>query len=164
MEEFMGLTFEVFTEGDISKLENIMKRAFDEDARIHLGLESGGPPGYDNGDFLRKWYLHEDVTAYTVSKDGVPIGAMALWINENKEHYLGNIFLDPDYQGNGIGTIVWKYVEHKYPDAVKWETETAAFSRRNHVFYVNKCGFRIIRITDYADIMTSSYQMEKLYS
>ncbi len=163
MEEFMGLSIEAFTESDVAKLSGIMKRAFDEDTRIHLGLDSGGPPGYDNGDFLREWYLHEDVTAYTISSDGKLIGAMALWINENKEHYLGNIFLDPDYQGKGVGTIVWKYLEHKYHDAVKWETDTAAFSKRNHVFYVNKCGFHIVEITDYTDAMNAGYRMEKLY-
>ena len=29
-------------------------------SRIHLGVEKGGPDGYDNGDFLRKWGLHKD--------------------------------------------------------------------------------------------------------
>jgi len=37
-----------------------MKKAFDEDARIHLGVETGGSEGYDNGDFIRKWYCHDD--------------------------------------------------------------------------------------------------------
>ncbi|MDR1663672.1 MAG: GNAT family N-acetyltransferase [Clostridiales bacterium] len=122
MESFMGLTFERFVESDILKLSDIMKRAFDEDTRIHLGQNSGGPPGYDNGDFMREWYLHEGVSAFTISKDGTYIGAIALWINQNNENYLGNMFLDPDYQNKGLGTVVWKYVEQKYPDTEKWKT------------------------------------------
>jgi hypothetical protein len=45
------LVFETITEADIPELTQVMMRAFDDDARKHLGLERGGPPGYDNGDF-----------------------------------------------------------------------------------------------------------------
>ena len=134
METYEGLVFEKFTEDDIDKLTLIMKRAFDEDTRIHLGMESGGPPGYDNGDFMRKWYLHEGVTSFTISKDGTLIGAIALWINENKINYLGNVFVDTIFQDKGIGLKIWQFVEQKYPDTIKWQTDTPGFSTRNHVF------------------------------
>lgn len=42
-------------ESHIDTLTKIMERAFDEDTRIHIGEEKGGPDGYNNGDFLRKW-------------------------------------------------------------------------------------------------------------
>ena len=38
-------------ESHISELTKIMERAFDEDTRIHLGEEKGGPDGYDDGSF-----------------------------------------------------------------------------------------------------------------
>ena len=41
------LTFHPLKEEDIEPLTRIMKRAFDEDTRIHLGRKSGGPPGYE---------------------------------------------------------------------------------------------------------------------
>jgi hypothetical protein len=31
-----------------------MKRAFDKYTQIHLGEETDGPDGYNNGEFLRK--------------------------------------------------------------------------------------------------------------
>lgn len=75
MEQYAGLHFREFEAADVALFTGIMKRAFDEDSRIHLGKESGGPPGYDNGDFLRQWALHPDSTAYAIYKDGVPVGA-----------------------------------------------------------------------------------------
>ena len=82
------LSFEPFTKKDIDVFSPIMKRAFDEDARRHTENSSGGPDGYDNGDFLRRWYLHKDVTAFKIYQGSKPVGAIALWINENNVNYL----------------------------------------------------------------------------
>ena len=161
METYEGLVFEKFVDSDVERLCDIFKRAFIEDSKIHLGVETG-PPGYDDGGFLKEWYLHDGVTSFTISKDGILIGGIALWINENNINYLGNIFLDPAYQEKGIGSLIWEFVEQKYPDTIKWQTETPGFSTRNHVFYVNKCGFRIHKITDYKDKLGTSYQLEKI--
>ncbi|HNX60486.1 MAG TPA: GNAT family N-acetyltransferase, partial [Spirochaetota bacterium] len=102
------LIFEPFLETDIEVLTPIMKRAFDEDTRLHLGKEEGGPEGYDNGDFLRKWAQHKDSTAFKILLHDKPIGAVILWIRRNNENFLGNIFIDPDLENKGIGTAVWK--------------------------------------------------------
>ena len=48
----LQLSFLIMTESDIPSVTLVMKRAFDDDAKKHLGKESGGPPGYDNGDFF----------------------------------------------------------------------------------------------------------------
>ena len=47
----------------INELTKIMERAFDEDTRIHLGEEKGGPDGYEDGSFLRKWGLHKKASS-----------------------------------------------------------------------------------------------------
>ena len=162
MEFYEGLVFERFTSDDVELLRDIFKRAFIKDSQLHLGEENiSGPPGYEDGGFLKQWYLHDGVTAFKISKDGQLIGGIALWINENKINYLGNIFLDPAYQEKGIGTLIWKYVEYKYPDTIKWQTDTPGWSTRNHVFYVNKCGFKIVKIRDYKDRQEINYLMEK---
>jgi len=143
---FEGLEFHSFTEQDIDVLTPVMKAAFDEDSRRHTSNPSGGPPGYDNGDFFRKWYLNRESKAYKILSNGRPIGAFNVWINRNGVNFLGNIFIDPDFQDRGTGTVVWRFIEKTYPDTIKWCTETPAFSRRNHNFYINKCGFRVVRI------------------
>ena len=41
----MELTFTPMRPADIAPLTPIMKRAFDEDTRLHLGRPAGGPQG-----------------------------------------------------------------------------------------------------------------------
>lgn len=162
MKTYKNLVFEELTEKDIDILTPIMKRAFDEDTRIHLGRECGGPPGYDNGDFLRRWALRDDVTAYKISCDGRAIGSILLWINtETNANFLGNVYVDPEFQNRGIGKTIWGFVESEYPNTEVWRTETPIFSRRNHNFYVNKCGFHVIRIDNPMDLEQGSFILEK---
>lgn len=161
MKKFKDLEFRKFNMGDIELFTKIMKRAFDKDTQIHLHQAAGGPPGYDTGEFLRKWALHKASTAFTIYKDDIPIGATIVWINANNENFLGTIFLDPDYQEKGIGLSVWNFIEQEFPETKIWRTETPGFSKRNHHFYVNKCGFKIVKIEDPKDELMSSYKMEK---
>jgi hypothetical protein len=48
------LAIESMREEDIPSFTPVMQRAFDDDARKHLGKDRGGPPGYNNGDFFRQ--------------------------------------------------------------------------------------------------------------
>lgn len=149
-------------ETHINELTKIMERAFDEDTKIHLGVEKGGPDGYDDGRFLRTWGLHEDASSFCIFCNGALIGGVILWIHEDHNNFLGNIFIDPMYENQGIGTKVWNLVEALYPDTKTWNTETPIFSSRNHNFYVNKCGFHIIRIDDPKNRLEGQYKMQKV--
>jgi len=162
VKRYEELTFEILEEKDIGVLTLIMESAFNEDTRIHLNKPKGGPKGYDNGEFLRKFGLHKDSTAYKISLEDKPIGCIILWINEESNvNYLGNIFIDTNLQNKGIGQKVWSFIEEEYPDTVKWCTETPGFSRKNHNFYVNKCGFHVVKIEKPMDINECSYILEK---
>lgn len=161
MEVYGGLQFNIFNEVDVDVLTPIMKRAFDEDTQRHLNQPTGGPDGYDNGDFLRKYALNPASQAYKVSKDSKPIGAVIVWIKENNVNFLGNIFLDPEFQDKGLGLIIWEFIESKYSATVKWYTDTPGFSRRNHNFYVNKCGFKVVKIKNPRDKYNETYILEK---
>lgn len=155
------LEFEKMTKEDIAEMTPIMKRAFDEDTRRHLGREEGGPDGYDNGEFLRKWYIESGADAYKVIRDGKIIGGFNIFKNEKHEYFLGNMFVDMDQQDKGYGTYIWKYIENQYKDAVKWKTETPGFSKRNHNFYINKCGFKLVHIDQPKDLEEANYILEK---
>ena len=138
----MELAFEKAGEGDIPELTRVMTRAFDDDAQKHLGIEKGGPPGYDNGEFFRKWMLgHEESIGYKVLLDGQVIGGIIVWILEHGDNRLGTIFVDPTYQDQGIGSRAWQFIEATYPDARSWTLDTPSFATKNHFFYENKCGF-----------------------
>ena len=71
------------------------------------------------------------------------------------------MFIDPLCQDKGIGTRVWKSIEQKYPDTKVWRTETPGFSKRNHNFYINKCGFRVVKIENPKDKYKEMYILEK---
>lgn len=162
MEQHHGLSLHPFTEQDIPVLVPIMKAAFDRDTQEFLGKPAGGPPGYDDGSFLRRWGLHPDSTAFTVWLGERLIGGIVLWINSTTHiNQLGCVFLDPGLQDQGIGCALWSMVEQKYPQTRIWRTETPGFSRRNHHFYVNKCGFAIVKIDNPADVEERSFVLEK---
>jgi GNAT superfamily N-acetyltransferase len=139
----LGLSFETITEADIPELTRVMTRAFDDDARKHLGLERGGPEGYDNGDFFRKWLFGYSVTnGYKVLADGAVIGGMIVWILPDGDNILGTIFIDPDFQDRGVGSAAWKFVESTYPQTKSWRLTTPKEAVKNHYFYGTKCGFQ----------------------
>jgi hypothetical protein len=160
----MRIKFDKMTEKDIPNLIQIMKRAFDYDTKIHLGKEAGGPPGYDDGTFLRKWGLDKEATSYCIYLNNILIGGVILWINDNNENYLGSLFIDINYEDKGIGTKIWSEIESMYPNTRVWNTETPIFSHRNHNFYVNKCGFHVIKIKDPKDLEEGSFILKKVIS
>lgn len=156
------LSFSIIVEEDVESLTEIMTRAFDEDARIHLGEgRTDGPGGYNDGSFLRKWALNSSSEAYKISLNGELIGAYIIWINDDGNHYLGNIFIDSSIQNKGLGREIWGMIESRYPDTKKWIAETPGFSKRNHNFYINKCGFHLVEIVDPGDVDKERYVLHK---
>jgi GNAT superfamily N-acetyltransferase len=140
----LNLTFEEITsETDIPELTIVMTRAFDDDSQKHLGQERGGPDGYDNGDFFRKWLFgYKESIGYKVLHEGKIIGAFIVWILPDHHNFLGTIFVDPAYQDYGVGSRAWQFIEATYSDALSWRLETPAFATKNHYFYEKKCGFQ----------------------
>lgn len=150
-----------FRPDDIDALSPIMRKAFDEDAKIHLHIEKGGPEGYDDGSFLKKWFLNPRASAFCVFDNETLIGGINLWIKDSNYNFLGCLFIDPSYENKGYGTAVWKKIEEMYPNTICWRTETPIFSKRNHHFYMDKCGFKCVRVDKPNDYRNGSYILEK---
>lgn len=135
------IIFKILEETDITEIAPVMKRAFDDDAQKHLGEESGGPPGYDNGDFFREWLLpYQESVGYRILMGEVLIGGIIVWILPEAQNILGTIFVDPDYQDRGVGQRSWVYIEETYPETISWRLSTPSWATKNHHFY-DKCGF-----------------------
>jgi len=133
--------YERMSEADIPGLTAVMKRAFDDDAQKYLGQLGGGPGGYDNGDFFRKWVFGESGgIGWKITFDGRIAGAFILWVLPDGNNILGNIFVDPAMQDLGIGTQAWQFIESTYTDAVSWQLETPIWAKKNLHFY-EKLGF-----------------------
>jgi len=133
--------YERMSETDIPELAVVMKRAFDDDAQKYLGQSEGGPEGYDNGDFFRKWAFGDaGGIGWKITVDGRISGAFIVWVLSDGNNILGNIFVDPAMQNLGIGTQTWQFIETTYPDALSWRLDTPTWATRNHHFY-EKLGF-----------------------
>ena len=162
MPEFEGLSFRPLTAEDVPVLTPIMKRAFDDDSRRFFQNPVGGPPGYDDGSFLRKWGLQSGSEAYRIDEAGRPVGAVILFVHPSgREGTLGCVFIDPERIGHGLGTKVWRFVEQSHPQVRVWNTETPAVSYRNHRFYVNKCGFHVVAVEGDEDRYEAQFRLRK---
>jgi GNAT superfamily N-acetyltransferase len=145
----LALSFEPIVEADLPELTEVMTRAFDDDAQKHLGIEKGGPPGYDDGEFFRKWLFgYERSIGYKVLSEGTIVGGLIVWNMEDGHNFLGTIFVDPAYQDRGVGTRAWQFVEESYPQAKSWRLGTPVWATKNHHFYEQKCGFTRVGIKD----------------
>lgn len=135
------LSFLLMAESDIPGLTPVMTRAFNDDAKKHLGIEREGPPGYDNGDFFREWLLpYQESVGYKVMVGEVLIGGIIVWILPDGHNILGTIFVDPDHQDQGVGQGIWKFIEKTFPGTKSWRLGTPSWAIKNHHFY-EKCGF-----------------------
>lgn len=150
------------TEADLHDLTAAMTRAFDDDARTYLGLDRGGPEGYDNGDFFRKWLFSSDeCEGYKIVVDGTTVGGILVWLAEDGNNTWGNVFIDPDWQNRGICTEAWRNVEAMYPDTRSWTLETPGYSTKNHRVY-EKLGFVKIGEEDAPDHPGTSFIFRKM--
>ena len=137
----LQLSFVLMSESDITDLTPLMKRAFDDDAQKHLGKESGGPPGYDNGDFFRTWLLpYKESVGYKILAGEVLIGGIIVWILPEGNNILGTIFVDPAFQDQGVGFNTWQFIEDTFPETLSWRLGTPVWAIKNHYYY-EICGF-----------------------
>lgn len=134
-----------------------MARAFDDYARKHLGLEKGGPEGYDNGEFLRNWLFgREKAVGYKMIMGDRIVGAIIVRIFDTGKNQLHTIFVEPEYQNLGAGACMWAFIESTYPETKIWQLETPGFAIKNHYFY-EKCGFRKVEVKPQEGDMSGEY-------
>ncbi len=137
----LQLSFLLMAESDILDLTPVMTRAFDDDAQKHLGIERGGPPGYDDGDFFREWLLpYPESVGYKIMVGEDLIGGFVVWILPEGHNILGAIFVDPEFQDQGVGQGAWKFIEETYPETKSWSLGTPVWATKNYHYY-KKCGF-----------------------
>lgn len=161
-ENLKRLTFRDIKTDDLIYLTDIMQRSFDNDTSIHTDLEKGGPKGYDDGSLIKKMVLDkEQYKKIVLYKDEI-IGAFFIKIN-NHEGYLELLFIDPGYLSKGFGLEIWVYIENLFPTIRIWKTSTPGYSKRNHNFYVNKCQFKVYKITNSREFYNECYHLQKTY-
>ncbi|MFP3377493.1 GNAT family N-acetyltransferase [Bacillus sp. SIMBA_069] len=132
---------------DAEKLTEIMTRTFDEEAKRWLCGQDDvidyniQPPGYSSVEMMR--YSIEELDSFKVIVDDKIIGGIIVTISGKSYGRIDRIFVDPDYQGKGIGSHVIKSIEVEYPSIRVWDLETSSRQLNNHHFY-EKMGYEII--------------------
>lgn len=77
----MEKTIDSINEEDLTELTEVMTRSFDDDSQKHLGLEKGGPPGYDNGEFFKKWlFPYKETNGHKMVVGEKIVGVAIVWI------------------------------------------------------------------------------------
>ncbi|AYF06440.1 MULTISPECIES: GNAT family N-acetyltransferase [Bacillus] len=132
---------------DAEKLTEIMTKTFDEEAKRWLCGQGDvidyniQPPGYSSVEMMK--YSIEELDCYKVIMGGKIIGGIIVTISSKSYGRIDRIFVDPVYQGKGIGSHVIKLIEAEYPNIRIWDLETSSRQRNNHHFY-KKMGYEII--------------------
>ena len=57
-------------------------------------------------------------------------------------------FIAPKMQGKNLGQKALDMVENMYPEIRIWRLVTPTQVLRNSVFYINKCGYSIVRVDE----------------
>ncbi|MFD3274448.1 GNAT family N-acetyltransferase [Paenibacillus dendritiformis] len=127
---------------DAPKLAELQKASFDEESKHFNNNEIGGPPGYDSISWQEE--MMQICEYFKVLFNGEIIGGALILIESNQVHNLGRIFIDPNFQNQGIGMKVMKEIERSFPDSTKWWLDTPSWSVKYHHFYT-KCGFTKVR-------------------
>jgi GNAT superfamily N-acetyltransferase len=80
-----------------------------------------------------------------VARGGVAGGVVLKIDREKRRGDLVLLFVSPKLHSLGIGQAAWRAVERLHPEVRVWETCTPYFEKRNIHFYVNRCGFHIVK-------------------
>lgn len=125
--------------GDADALARASERAFHSD--IHCGAPGiGGPPGYDSAAWQTKMMRIGEY--YKIVSEDQIVGGMILFRQGTRQYEVGRIFVDPDFQNQGIGTQALEFLWKNYPLAKRWSLGTPAWNHRTRYFYKKKVGFR----------------------
>ena len=122
---------------DAERLADISKRAFDSDICVGA-LGEGGPPGYDSLESqvdMMKWCDY-----YKILYDGRIVGAFIVAKKRASHYECCRMFVDPEFQNQGVATRAFKMVWEMHKDARVWTLDTPEWNVRTKHFY-EKLGF-----------------------
>lgn len=139
------ITIEKAVIEDADKLTKIMKKTFDEEAKKWLAGQTGvvdyniQPPGYASIEMTK--YMIEELEYFRVKYKDKIVGGIILTITGTSFGRIDRIFVDPEYQGKGIGSSVIKIIEEEFSMVRTWDLETSSRQINNHYFY-EKLGYK----------------------
>lgn len=122
------------------RLAELSKRAFH--SAFECGSpydEPGGPPGYDSPQAHRRFM--KECHYYEIHYQDTLVGALMVFPRSPTHCECTGLFVDPDYQNQGIATRAFELIWHRYPNAKRWTVNTQEWDVRTAHFYP-KVGFK----------------------
>lgn len=132
---------------DAEKLTKIMTKTFDEEAKRWLCGQDDvidyniQPPGYSSVEMMK--YSIEELDSFKVIMNKDIIGGIIVTTSGKSYGRIDRIFVDPVYQGKGIGSQAIKLIEKEFSNIRIWDLETSSRQINNHHFY-KKMGYEIL--------------------
>ena len=137
-------------EKELDYLAEIEKTSFEVNAKY---FEKGVLPPLPDEDMDKYSFKvlceQSDTETLTIFCENEIIGGVIVKDIEPKTKEVLLFFIVPKMQGKNLGQKALKMVENMYPETRIWRLVTPTQVLRNSVFYINKCGYSIVRVDEW---------------
>ncbi len=159
----MNLSIQRLKKEEVDVFNKADEAAFNVHARYFPEGIVPGAAENDRDEYnLSKIMDDPKFTVLSIKDDGRFIGGAVVEDMGKHVREIAIFFLIVEYQSRGIGKTALDMVEAYFPDTRIFRLITPSNVVRNVVFYVNKCGYRIIKAVDYdREANTADYVFEK---
>ncbi|ENQ3077026.1 GNAT family N-acetyltransferase [Bacillus cereus] len=129
---------------DAEALTEISKKTFNEEAKKWLPDQENiidyniQPPGYDSIGMTK--YMIKELHSFKILYNETIVGGIIVTTSGQSFGRIDRIFVDPNYQGKGIGSKVITLIEKEFLNMRIWDLETSSRQVNNHFFY-EKMGY-----------------------
>ncbi len=147
------------TQNEIAELETVYKEAFESNVFPESMTEEddNGEPDISPALSIKR----SDLITLSIYEDGEIAGGAILDCTGSDKNRLERLFISPKYQNRGLGFLAWQKIERDYSENRGWVLRTPSCLLNNICFYVNKCGFHIVRIEDIGNDGIGMFVFEK---
>lgn len=135
---------------DVAALNAMEERSFETTKRYFPdGVLPGLPPEEREKHDFAFLLTNSGSVPLTITADGELVGGAAVKNLGEGVREVELFFIDPNAMGKGIGRRALAAVENFFPGTKLWRLITPTQVLKNVVFYVNKCGYRIVKLEDF---------------
>jgi GNAT superfamily N-acetyltransferase len=119
-------------ERDAKELLFMQKRAFEP---LYLIYEDENSPFLQDIEKMKFRINFDNGSFYKIYCDNTPCGGIFIYLKDENLHYVGIIFVIPEFQGKHIGREAIKKAMQNYPNAKKWGIDFPIDQMKNKKCY-----------------------------
>lgn len=147
-----------------SAFDEMIRSAYAEEPIVLNAKKNTNGLGYLDGTRYNEWLSSDDYIYECETDDGVKIGgAVVGFVDEENASGIEiiDMFVLREYRDQGYGTSIFDNVQEIFKDADFITLKTPLQARKNHIFFVEKCGMRVVKMVGAKKIQDSFYVMRK---